>query len=80
MQNTRHCIDPQKEEVIPLAVLAREMTPPVNYRTVYYWFRYGRLNQWTQRRVHLEVLKMPCGMATSREAYWRFIKRLNEID
>jgi hypothetical protein len=72
--------DPEQEEPIPLADLGKTVGRKLPYVTVLRWVREGRVNQYTKKRYFLETVCMPSGYASSKEAYWRFIKQLNTLD
>ncbi len=71
-------IDPTKEEVVPLQEFRKILGQKYAYTTILQWVREGRLNRWSKTRHKLEAIQMPWGLGTSKEAYWRFIKKLNE--
>ena len=80
MAVTTASIDPSTEEIVPLADLGKLLGKNIQYNTVIQWCKEGRVNWNTRSRVQLECITMPSGLATSREAYFRFIERLNADD
>jgi len=73
-------INPLREQVMPLQQLGKQLPGRPRYNTLLEWCKLGRRNRNTSKRVKLEVIRMPGGMASSLEAYLRFIERLNSLD
>jgi hypothetical protein len=71
-------IDPFEEKVIPLRELGKKLPDRPRYTTVVGWVTLGRRNMYSGKRVRMECLKMPYGLASSIEAYKRFLAALNE--
>lgn len=70
------------EEPILLRLFAKRLSEPCDYDTVRKWSRRGLLidrSNPKSKRVKLEVVQLPRGMATSWEAYARFLERLNGV-
>jgi hypothetical protein len=74
-------IDLTREKLETFAQAARFMPPrrndrPVNPITLWRWHRHG---VWINgKKVHLEAVKTPSGLATTAAAVQRFISELND--
>ena len=66
-----------REKKVYLSDLAKEVEPRVTYSTAWQWWRLGRVNRHTGERVKLEAVRLSGGLATSFEAYERFLMALN---
>ena len=70
------------EQLITLSQAAKLMPSrrrgkPVHTTTVWRWYRYGVCRGG--ERVFLEAVELPSGVATSKEALTRFIRRLTDL-
>ena len=70
-------IDPLSDELISFSQAPRVLPGRPHYNTVLRWHKDGRLSLSGQR-VHLEAIATPWGLATTREAYRRFVEALND--
>jgi hypothetical protein len=68
-------IDPRTEELVTLKELGQRLQR--TYNNIYELVRVGR-ESVGGKTVQLEVIKTPGGMRTSMEAYYRFLRKLNE--
>lgn len=68
-------IDPQAEKLISLRELGREIER--GYNNVLELVKEGR-HSIGGKVIKLEAIKTPSGYKTSREAYYRFVRKLNE--
>ncbi len=70
-------IDPSVELPLAFSELGRAVNYKVGRNTVREWAEEGRVST-SGNRVYLEWIMMPWGRATTVEAYYRFLDRLNE--
>ena len=71
-------IDIRLEKPILLRVFARTLSEPRDYDTIRKWWKRGLIvDRETGRRVCLETVRLSGGRCTTKEAYERFIARLN---
>lgn len=71
-------IDLRLEKPILLRVFAKTcLDESRDYDTIRKWYARGVLNRHTGKRVKLEVVRLTNGLHTTREAYDRFLDRLN---
>lgn len=68
-------IDPATETVFLLSDGVRTPGVSKSYRSLYRYVTVGA--QGCSRLVKLDHIRTPSGMATSVEAYWRFIRDLS---
>ncbi len=73
-------IDIRVEKPILLRTFAKRLSEPCDYDTVRKWWKRGLLidrSNPRSKRIKLEVVRLSNGLATTWEAYARFIERLN---
>lgn len=70
-------IDPAIEQTFPLKA-PRSFGCNRSPRTVYRWVTEGHVNLFTGQAIVLETIRVGAYMETSREAYYRFLKAINE--
>jgi hypothetical protein len=77
-------IDLNKEVPIPLKkfggvlLQAGHVEKRPAYGTVRGWWRYGRKNHCNGKVIRLEAVRTPKCMATTMEAYYRFLEQLTK--
>lgn len=68
----------RREATWPLSQLCRLLPPKPNYQMLWTWCKRGRTHPYDRRRiVKMEAIEEAGGLASSVEAYWRFIEALN---
>ncbi len=68
----------RREATWPLSELGRLLPPKPSYQKLWNWCRRGRSHPYNHRRlVRMESIEEAGGLASSVEAYWRFIEALN---
>ena len=68
-----------RETVHPLATLRKHILGEPHYQTLWMWCIRGRVHpDHPKRRIKLEAIEGTSGLASSVEAYWRFLERINE--
>lgn len=75
--NEELSIDLFKEKVVLLSELKHHVPYKPGYNTVLVWAKVGKKNRRTRRVHRLQTVRLPNGLATSVEAYQRFIQELN---
>ena len=73
----KETFDPFKERPVLLGNLGKRLGQRMPYQTVYSWVSKGLLNTHTKKRHYLATIRLPSGLATSIEAYMRFLRKLN---
>ena len=64
-------------ELIPLSEFRKMFRRPVTQTTIYNWRTKGALNKETKKRVKLQAVRTPQGLATSKSLYAAFLRELN---
>jgi len=78
--NKELSIDVLREKVVLLSDLKNHVPYKPGYNTVLVWAKVGKKNRRTRRIHRLQTVRLPNGLATSLEAYQRFIQELNNDD
>jgi len=76
-------IDLRVEKPILLKLFGRHLPEPRDYDTIRKWWKRGLLLDRRKprgKRVKLETCRIVGGLATTLEAYARFLDRLNEVE
>lgn len=68
-------IDISREQPILVRDFAKRVDKTPD--TVWSWIKVGRKGRYTQGLVLLEGVKLPGGMCTTLEAYYRFVAEIN---
>lgn len=68
----------RQEATWPLSQLARLLPCKPRYTRIWWWCTHGRKHPYTHEVIHLEAIHETQGLASSVEAYQRFLARLNE--
>lgn len=76
----RTVINPLVEQAMPIKDLAKLLPGKPSYFTIREWVLEGRRNIYTRARVKMDSVQLPTGMASSMEAYQRFIAALNALE
>jgi hypothetical protein len=61
-----------------LSELRKKLPHEHEYQTVWSWCVIGKKHPYTRQMVRMEAVQTTVGIASSVDAYYRFLERLNE--